>query len=286
MLVRGDTTLAELHHIFQVVMGWENWHLHSFHLWGKDYGLSYAGGTWYADDSRRVHLGDDTWRVNDKSTYPYDFGDYWQHQVRVEKLLPPTAMPATPVCVSGRWACPPEEVGGPAATTSARWTNLAGVMNPSTACWPARTSGRTTCRPGSGPTNRSACSPCSTRRCSNSASDDGWLGEELVGLRTWPGLRAVIAVETIRQVQHQPGTHVEWRYYLTSCPDAPAVLIQAIRRHRTIENSLHWVLDVVFREDEARSRDRVATRNFAVLRELAFNLLQQGKYQPGSLRVR
>jgi hypothetical protein len=42
-LVRVDTTLAELHHIFQVVMGWENWHLHRFHLWGKDYGLSYAG---------------------------------------------------------------------------------------------------------------------------------------------------------------------------------------------------------------------------------------------------
>lgn len=112
------------------------------------------------------------------------------------------------------------------------------------------------------------------------------LGDEVAALQTWPGLRAIIAVETIRQVQHQPGTHVEWRYYLTSCPDAPAVLIQAIRRHWAIENSLHWVLDVVFREDEARSRDRVATRSFAVLRKLAFNLLQQGKHQPGSLRAR
>ena len=87
-------------------------------------------------------------------------------------------------------------------------------------------------------------------------------------------------------MQHLPGTHVAWRYYLTSCPDAPAVLIQAIRRHRAIENSLHWVLDVVFREDEARSRDRVATRSFAVLRKLAFNLLRQGRHQPGSLRAR
>jgi hypothetical protein len=41
-----------------------------------------------------------------------------------------------------------------------------------------------------------------------------------------------------------------------------------------------------FREDDARSRDRVATRSFAVLRKLAFTLLQQGKYQPGSLRAR
>ena len=83
VLVRGDTTLAELHHIIQVVMGWENRHLHSFHLWGKDYGLSYAGGTWYADDARRVHLGDFAWQVNDKFTYTYDFGDYWQHGVLV-----------------------------------------------------------------------------------------------------------------------------------------------------------------------------------------------------------
>jgi len=112
VLVRSNTSLAELHHIFQVVMGWENWHLHSFHLWGKDYGLSYAGGTWYADDARRVHLGDFAWRVNDKFT-TYDFGDYWQHRVRVEKVLPPTVVLATPVCASGRWACPPEEVGGP-----------------------------------------------------------------------------------------------------------------------------------------------------------------------------
>lgn len=59
-----------------------------------------------------------------------------------------------------------------------------------------------------------------------------------------------------------------------------------MRRHWAIENSLHWVLDVVFREDEARSRDQVATRSFAVLRKLAFNLLQHGKCLPGSLRAR
>lgn len=112
------------------------------------------------------------------------------------------------------------------------------------------------------------------------------LCEELAALRDWPGLRAIIAIETIRQVQHQPGTHVEICYYLTSCPDAPAVLIQAVRRHWAIENSLHWVLDVVFQEDDARSRDRVATRSFAVLRKLAFNLLQQGQHQAGSLRAR
>ncbi|WP_345125916.1 plasmid pRiA4b ORF-3 family protein [Hymenobacter antarcticus] len=113
VLVRGDTTLAELHHVFQVVMGWDNWHLHSFKLWGKEYGMPYAGGLYFADDARRVHLGDFPWRANDKFTYTYDFGDYWLHQVRIEKVLPPAALVNHPVCVSGRRACPPEEVGGP-----------------------------------------------------------------------------------------------------------------------------------------------------------------------------
>ncbi len=112
------------------------------------------------------------------------------------------------------------------------------------------------------------------------------LCDELVALRDCPGLRASIAIETIRHVQHQPGTHAEIHYCLTSCSDAPTVLIEAIRRYWAIENSLHWVFDVVFWEDHARSRDRVATRSFAVLRKLAFNLLQQRRYQPGSLRAR
>jgi len=58
VLVRGDTNLAELHHVFQVAMGWENWHLHRFKLWGKEYGIPYAGGSYFADDARWVHLGD------------------------------------------------------------------------------------------------------------------------------------------------------------------------------------------------------------------------------------
>ena len=57
------------------------------------------------------------------------------------------------------------------------------------------------------------------------------VSDELAAWRDWPGLRAIIAVETIRHVHHQPGTHAEIRYYLTSCSDAPAVLIEAIRRH-------------------------------------------------------
>ena len=117
VLVRGDTSLAELHHVFQVAVGWENGHLHHFKLWGKRYGIPYAGGIYFADDARWVHLGDFLWRANDKFTYTYDFGDYWHHQVRVERVLPPPALSAHPVCVSGRRACPPEEVGSPLGYT-------------------------------------------------------------------------------------------------------------------------------------------------------------------------
>ena len=113
VLVRGDTTLAELLHVFQVAMGRENWHLHSFKRWGREYGIPYAGGIYFAGDARRVHLGDFPWRAGDRFTYNYDFGDYWHYQVRVEKGLPPTALVNHPVCVRGRRACPPEEVGGP-----------------------------------------------------------------------------------------------------------------------------------------------------------------------------
>ena len=87
--------------------------MHRFKLWGTDYGILYAGDLSLADNARRFHLGDLPGRANDKFTYAYDIGDYWHHKERVEKVLPPTALSAHPVFVSGRRACPPEEGGGP-----------------------------------------------------------------------------------------------------------------------------------------------------------------------------
>src|SRR4051812_7918461 len=95
---------------------------------------------------------------------------------------------------------------------------------------------------------------------------------KLETLSAWPGLHTVLAVEIIRGVNGTPKIDAEIRYFLSSCRDDPATLGRAIRTHWGIENALHWVLDVTFREDDSRVRDRHAARNLAALRRIAINL--------------
>jgi predicted transposase YbfD/YdcC len=109
---------------------------------------------------------------------------------------------------------------------------------------------------------------------------------ELEPLHEWPDLRTLLAVETIRSVTGTGKVEAEIRYFLTSCGDDPAVLVQAIRRHWSIENALHWVLDVTFREDDSRVRDRTAARNLALLRKIALNLVTRDRRGRASRRGR
>jgi predicted transposase YbfD/YdcC len=94
----------------------------------------------------------------------------------------------------------------------------------------------------------------------------------------------VLAVETIRGVNGSGKVEAEIRYFLSSCRDDPTVLVQAIRR--PIENGLHWVLDVTFREDDSRVRDRTAARNLAILRKIAINLMGRNRTPRVSMRAR
>jgi predicted transposase YbfD/YdcC len=109
---------------------------------------------------------------------------------------------------------------------------------------------------------------------------------ELEPLNGWPELTTVLAVETIRGVTGTGRIEAEIRYFLTSCGDDPAVLVPAIRRHWSIENALHWVLDVTFREDDSRVRDRTAARNLALLRKIALNLVTRDRRGRASRRGR
>ncbi|MGI4809215.1 MAG: ISAs1 family transposase [Janthinobacterium lividum] len=108
----------------------------------------------------------------------------------------------------------------------------------------------------------------------------------LEALSCWPGLHAVLGVETIRSINGTAKTVAEWRYYLTGGHDSPELLAGAIRKHWTIENNLHWVLDATFREDDSRVRDRIAVRNLAVLRKIALNLISRDQASKTSKRGR
>src|SRR3954453_959661 len=108
----------------------------------------------------------------------------------------------------------------------------------------------------------------------------------LEALSAWPGLHTVPAVESLRSTSGAPKVETEIRYFLSSCRDDPVVLGQAIRQHWAIENALHWVLDVTFREDDSRVRDQHAARNLAALRRIAINLVGRDGSTKTSVRAR
>jgi predicted transposase YbfD/YdcC len=91
----------------------------------------------------------------------------------------------------------------------------------------------------------------------------------------WEGLVSVGVVEARRTVQGKES--VERRYYLSSLPADAARFARAVRGHWGVENGLHWVLDVVFGEDQSRARSGHAAENLAATRRLAVNLLRQDK---------
>jgi predicted transposase YbfD/YdcC len=103
-------------------------------------------------------------------------------------------------------------------------------------------------------------------------------------LADWPGLEVVLAVETIRGVPGRGKVTAEIRHYLSSARLPPEALAVAIRDHWRVENGLHWVLDVTFREDASRVRERNAARNLALLRRIALNLARADATLKASLK--
>jgi predicted transposase YbfD/YdcC len=91
----------------------------------------------------------------------------------------------------------------------------------------------------------------------------------------WAGLQSVAMVHSERRIGGNVST--ETRYFISSRPGNASEIAQAVRDHWQIENSLHWVLDVSFREDNCRIRSGYAAQNMALLRHIALNLLGQDK---------
>ena len=100
----------------------------------------------------------------------------------------------------------------------------------------------------------------------------------------WSDLQAVGMVESERTLAGE--TTVESRYYILSLPSNAQTFGNAVRAHWGIENSVHWVLDVTFREDERRIRMGHGPENFAILRHIAINLLREETSFKGSIKTK
>jgi predicted transposase YbfD/YdcC len=89
----------------------------------------------------------------------------------------------------------------------------------------------------------------------------------------WPKLTSLVKLLTIRITPKK--TEVSVRYFISSWTASAQQFLQRIRQHWQIENGLHWVLDIAFREDESRIRKDHAPQNMTILRHMAINLLKQ-----------
>ncbi|MGB8344993.1 MAG: plasmid pRiA4b ORF-3 family protein [Ktedonobacteraceae bacterium] len=111
--VSDQITLAVLHHVLQVVMGWEYSHLHQFVVGETHYGEpdpEFDDDLEIKDD-RRFKLRDIAREKGANFVYEYDFGDFWQHRVIVEDSWPRTENSLAPRCFESGRACPPEDCG-------------------------------------------------------------------------------------------------------------------------------------------------------------------------------
>ena len=116
LLVPSSLTLAQLHNVLQIAMGWENGHMHEFRVGQRRFGRPEPADPFMrmprAESERTARLSAVLQRVGAKMIYTYDFGDSWEHAIVFEKQLPPDPDTKYPTCIDGKLACPPEDCGG------------------------------------------------------------------------------------------------------------------------------------------------------------------------------
>ena len=117
VLVADNGSLGDLHHVILVAMGWEGHHLHAFRFGQGAKRLEYGmlieglGDDSGVQDENLVLLSQLIRRPGQAFGYEYDFGDGWEHKIKVEKVLPFDPSLRLPVCLEGARACPPEDCG-------------------------------------------------------------------------------------------------------------------------------------------------------------------------------
>ena len=112
LLIASTDNLEDVHIAIQIAMGWTNSHLHMFTK-GRDlYGIPDEDYLSNVQEEIDYRLDQVLKQVKDKMSYLYDFGDGWEHEIILEKILPYETRAVLPVCLAGKRACPPEDVGG------------------------------------------------------------------------------------------------------------------------------------------------------------------------------
>lgn len=109
-----------------------------------------------------------------------------------------------------------------------------------------------------------------TRICTTLSAEE-WLPD----LKEWSALKTLVRIESTRELADSTQSMV--RYYLSSLPMEAEQMLHAVRSHWGIENSLHWVLDMNFREDESRIRKGNAAENLAIIRKIVLNMIKLNK---------
>lgn len=119
ILVPNDITFHQLHEIIQIVMGWTNSHLYCFEIGDMeieiqddDEAFGYSPTFNEKMNPYKERLGNWLYDEKQKFTYTYDFSDYWEHSILLEKIVKPAERLNYAICLKGKHACPPEDIGG------------------------------------------------------------------------------------------------------------------------------------------------------------------------------
>ena len=116
ILVPSDLLLSDFHKIIQTTMGWTNSHMHQFIKNQTFYTRRMADYDFWGEmgtvDYSKIKVSDLLKKEKDRIIYEYDFGDSWNHDITLEKILPDDNKITHPICLTGKMNCPPEDCGG------------------------------------------------------------------------------------------------------------------------------------------------------------------------------